>query len=113
MKFYGPIHFPLVRMYIILPGVSGCCLQDGLEKAKQRPVSHWCVRLLYTPVGRKGKAASGTAGSGRNAMVPGFLSGYLGVTSVPPGEEVRNGVHGPHFPSPGRSGKVESETSRV
>lgn len=40
------------------------------------------------------------AGSGTNVVFLSLLSGYSGVTNIPPGEEVRNReVRGPPFPS--------------
>jgi hypothetical protein len=84
------------------------CLDAACRKVWKRQSEGQCPAVCQTPLhaGRKGKAGSGTAGPGTNAVVPGFLSGFPGATSVPPGEEIRNG--GPWFMVPLARQKGES-----
>lgn len=80
----------------------------GRAKASVRQ----CVRHHFMPEGR-GKQALGQQGLGRMLWFPVSCLGF----QVPPVYRLEKksgtGVHGSWFPSPGRRGKVEPETSRV
>jgi hypothetical protein len=82
-------------------GVGGACRvidptadQTGKGRAKVRMGIHSpCFPSGYQMLDQEGKR-----GSGRKAVVPSLLSGFPATTNgVPPGQEVRYGVCGPHF----------------
>lgn len=104
-------------MVLDLCGSTFCVLQVcSLEKSGQSPKPESLAMfpfgaadsVHYTPDWKE-KVESET-----NAVVLGLLSGYLGSSNVPPGQEVRNGDLQSIFPcqgvcSPGKKGECKAQ----